>query len=760
MSPQLAAGGPRVLLRRLREIMAERQSAQARLDKLVSVIAANMIAEVCSIYLRRAGGALELFATEGLNREAVHRTRLKPGEGLVGLVAESASPLNLSNAPEHPSFSYRPETGEDPFRSFLAVPIVRGERVFGVLTVQNRTQRHYDEEEEEALATIAMVLAEVVAQGTLVDLAEIDEAELSPTRPAIFRGEGLAEGVAIGTVFLHQPRVKVERMIADDPKAELERLEDALEQLRLAVDAMLESSELDLTGETRDVIEAYRLFAHDQGWRQRLTDAVRSGLTAEAAVERVQDETRARINRTNDPYLRERLHDFDDLARRLLRHLAKTDDAETEILPEHAIVVARTMGPAELLDYGRGRILALVVEEASQTSHIAIVARSLSLPLVGGVEGAADAARAGDRIVVDSETGEVHLRPPGEVVTAFQAKRALLAQRVARFEAIRDQPAVTRDGVRVSLNMNAGLLLDLPHLAQSGADGIGLFRTELQFMIGSNMPRLKDQIDFYRQVLDAAGDKPVVFRTLDLGGDKVPSYGRTVREENPALGWRAIRIALDRPALLRYQIRALIGAANGRRLRLLLPMISEVAEFEAARAQIGRELSRATRTGLALPESLELGAMVEVPSLVFELKQIMEAADFISIGSNDLLQFVFAADRTNPQVSRRYDTLSPAVLNLMRRIAESGRDAGRLSDVSVCGEIAGRPLEAMALVGFGITSLSMQASMIGPVKMMIRNLDTRAIAPCVERLCGLSGPSARAELAEFAEAHGVPVGRS
>ena len=583
---------------------------------------------------------------------------------------------------------------------------------------------------------------------------------MSPTRPAIFRGEGLTEGVAIGTVFLHQPRVKVDRMIADDPKAELERLEGALEQLRLAVDAMLESSELDLAGETREVIEAYRLFAHDQGWRQRLTDAVRSGLTAEAAVERVQDETRARINRTNDPYLRERLHDFDDLARRLLRHLAKSDGGEAEILPEQAIVVARTMGPAELLDYGRNRILALVVEEASQTAHIAIVARSLSLPLVGGVEGAADAARAGDRIVVDAETGEVHLRPPGEVVKAFQAKQALLAQRVARFAAIRDEPAVTRDGVRVSLNMNAGLLLDLPHLAQSGADGIGLFRTELQFMIGSNMPRLKDQIDFYRQVFDAAGGKPVVFRTLDLGGDKVPSYGRTVREENPALGWRAIRIALDRPALLRYQVRALIAAANGRRLRLLLPMVSEVAEFEAARAQIGRELTRATRVGIALPERLELGAMVEVPSLLFELKQIMDAADFISIGSNDLLQFVFAADRTNPQVARRYDTLSPAVLNLMRRIAESGRDAGRLSEVSVCGEIAGRPLEAMALVGFGITSLSMQASMIGPVKMMIRNLDTRAIRPCVEKLCSLSGPSARAELAEFAEAHGVPVGRS
>jgi len=757
MPPQLVAGGPRVLLRRLREIMAERQSAQTRLDKLVSVIAANMVAEVCSIYLRRAGGVLELFSTEGLNRAAVHNTRLKPGEGLVGLVASTAEPLNLSNAPEHPSFSYRPETGEDPFHSFLAVPIVRGERVFGVLTVQNRTARHYDEEEEEALATIAMVLAEVVAQGTLVDLAEIDEAELSPTRPAVFHGEGLAEGLAIGTVFLHEPRVKVDRMIADDPGAELLRLEDALGKLRLSVDAMLESSELDLAGETREVIEAYRLFAHDQGWRQRLADAVRTGLTAEAAVERVQDETRARINRTNDPYLRGRLHDFDDLARRLIRHLAKSDgELEANALPDKAVVVARAMGPAELLDYGRNRIAALVVEEAAQTSHIAIVARSLGIPLIGGVEDVADAARSGDRIVVDAEAGEVHIRPPNEVVAAFQAKQALIAQRVARFAAIRDEPAVTRDGVRVSLYMNAGLLLDLPHLAESGAEGIGLFRTELQFMVGTKMPRLKDQIAFYRQVFDAAGDKPVVFRTLDLGGDKVPSYGRAVREENPALGWRAIRISLDRPALLRYQVRALIAAAEGRELRLLLPMISEAAEFAAAKDQIGREIDRAQRVGVAVPKTVQLGAMIEVPSLLFELSQIMSLADFVSVGSNDLLQFVFAADRTNPVVAKRYDTLSPAVLNLVRRIAQARSKA--FPDISFCGEIAGRPLEAMVLVGLGITTLSMQASNIGPVKMMIRNLDTRPLKPMIEKLCAITAPSARTQLADFAARHGVPIG--
>ncbi len=605
-----------------------------------------------------------------------------------------------------------------------------------------------------------MVLAEVVAQGTLVDLGEIDEAALSPTHTAVFHGEGLAEGLAIGTVFLHEPRVRVERMIADDPAAEVKRMEDALTGLRDAVDAMLESSELDLAGETREVIEAYRLFAQDQGWRQRLFDAIRTGLTAEAAVERVQDETRARINRTNDPYLRGRLHDFDDLARRLLRHLVRSGNgADNHTLPTHAIVVARAMGPAELLDYGRNRIAALVVEEATQSSHIAIVARSLGIPLIGGLENVADAARAGDRIVVDAETGEVHLRPRSEVVSAFQAKQALLAQRVARFAAIRDEPALTRDGVRVSLNMNAGLLLDLPHLTQSGADGIGLFRTELQFLVGSKMPRLTDQIAFYRQVFDAAGKRPAIFRTLDLGGDKVPGYARSAREENPALGWRAIRIVLDRPALLRYQVRALIAAAGGRPLHLMLPMICEVAEFEAARGLIKRELERAVRLGAKLPEKFRLGAMIEVPSILFELRQIMKSADFVSVGTNDLLQFIFAADRTNPAVAKRYDTLSPAVLNLVRSIVTAGTDTGRLAEVSFCGEIAGRPLEAMALVGLGITSLSMQASSIGPVKMMIRSLDTRPLKPAVEKLAAGSGRSARAELADFAAAHGIPIGR-
>jgi phosphotransferase system enzyme I (PtsP) len=749
MSP---GGGPRLLLRRLREIMAEQTSAQMRLDKLVTVIASNMVAEVCSIYLRRAGKILELFATEGLNRAAVHTTRLKEGEGLVGMVSETAEAVNLSDAPADPHFSYRPETGEDPFKAFLGVPIVRGGQVFGVLTVQNKAERVYAEEEVEALQTVAMVLAEVVAQGGFFNVAELDEPELRHDRPRKFAGDGLSEGVAVGRVALHEPRVKVEKMIADNPVDELKRLEEAIAGLRESVDQMLASSELDLTGEGREVIEAYRLFAYDQGWRQRMRDAVRTGLTAEAAVERVQDETRLRVQRMGDPILRERAHDFDDLARRLLRHLTG-EEVSDRSLPQNAVLVARGMGPAELLDYGRDKLVALVLEEAASTSHVAIVARSMGLPMVASLDGIADNARAGDAIAVDGEMGEVHLRPAGEIVKAFEEKRELRVQTQARFAAVRDLPAVTRDGVPIKLMMNAGLEFDMPHLTQSGADGIGLFRTELQFMLGETMPRLADQAAFYKKILDAAGDKPVVFRTLDLGGDKVLPYARWEREENPALGWRAIRIALDRPALLRYQVRALLTASAGRTLRILLPMVSDVDEFNRARALVDRELERARLLHLGRPTQVLVGAMLEVPALAFMLPQLMRSADFVSIGSNDLLSLAFAVDRTNPRVSKRYDNLNPASLTLIRLIVQSA--AENSGDLSLCGEMAGRPLDAMALLGLGLRTLSMSPGRIGPIRMMIRSMHLGEVSAFVDRLCGRVDHSLRTRLFAFAAERGI-----
>lgn len=750
--------GPRTLLRRMRELMAEPISPQARLDRLAQLIAATMVAEVCSIYLMRADQTLELFATEGLNKDAVHKTRLKIGEGLVGVIARSAQPLNLADAQDHPHFAYRPETGEDPFQSLMGVPILRGGRTVGVLVVQNLSQRHYEEEEVEALQIIATVLAELVVSGALLDRNATDGFDPQYRGPLRYEGNPLADGIAMGYVVLHEPRVEIGQLIAEDTTLERQRLDDAISAIRHWIDEMLASGDLAVAGEHRDVLETYRMFAHDRGWLNRLREAVESGLTAEAAVERVQNETRARLQRQTDPYLRERLHDLDDLANRLLRQLTGRTSAALELLPEDAIICARTMGPAELLDYDRRRLRGLIVEHGSPTAHVSIVARALGIPMVGRVEGLTERADAGDAIIADGDSGEVYVRPQQDVITAYAEKARFRARKQAQYAAIREKPSVTNDGTHVALNLNAGLLVDLPQLDQSGAQGIGLFRTELQFMVSSTMPRLTAQTELYRRVLDAAGERSVLFRTLDLGSDKMLPYlsqMRELREENPALGWRAIRIALDRPGLLRYQIRALLAAGEGRELNIMFPMVAEVVEFEHAKALVGREIDRRTALGQALPKSIRVGAMLEVPALAWQLDQLCAHADFISVGSNDLMQFLFACDRGNPHVASRYDTLHPAMLRFLHHINATCNAHG--VPVSVCGEMAGRPLEAMALIGLGFRRLSMQPSGIGPVKMMIRSLPLRLLEEQLAKLLGSRAESLRPALLAFAEDAGVAI---
>lgn len=753
---QMSIAGPRVLLRRLREIMAEPESAQSRLDKTVRIIAANMVAEVCSVYLMRAGSWLELFATEGLNPGAVHQTRLRVGEGLVGEIARTAEPLSLSDAQAHPLFAYRPETGEDPYRSLMGVPILRYGRVVGVVVVQNQTMRHYTEEEIEALQTVAMVLAEMVAAEELVDPAELHEAELEDRLPRRLDGLPLASGIAIGRAVLHEPRVEVTRLIAEDLEEERRRLEEAVAAVRAAVDRMLHSPAFSLGGEHREILEAYRMFANDHGWLMRMREAIASGLTAEAAVERVQVETRARLMRATDPYLRERLHDLEDLANRLLRQLAgKARTAAYEQLGEDAIVVARNMGPAELLDYDPAKLRGIVLEEGSATSHVAIVARALDLPLVGGLDGILEWIEPDDPLVVDGDSGDVYLRPSSDILQAYQEKIALRAQQQAQFAALRELPSVTRDGVVVDLAINAGLLLELPHLKESGACGIGLFRTELQFMISATFPRLTAQTALYRQVLDAAEPRPVVFRTLDIGGDKVLPYLATMREQNPALGWRAIRIALDRPVLLRYQIRALLAAAAGRDLNVMFPLVAEIEEFIEARALVEREIERLRRFGRPLPRQIRVGTMLEVPALAWRIKVLLPHIDFVSVGSNDLLQFFFACDRENPRLAGRYDLLSPSLLSLLHHVVRACQAAG--VPVSICGEQAGRPLEAMALVGIGFRTISMPSAAVGPVKRMIRSLSVTEIEAYIGSLLDLPDRSLRPRLEAFAREKGIFV---
>src|ERR1700732_1695391 len=555
-----ALGGPRVLLRRLREVMAEPVSAQERLDKIVVLIAANMVAEVCSVYVLRVDSTLELYATEGLNRDAVHHTVMRADEGLVGLVSSQASAINLSNAQAHPAFSYRPETGEEIYHSFLGVPILRAGNTLGVLVVQNRARRTYSEEEVEALQTTAMVLAEMIASGELSVLAQ-PGAEPAVRRSLRLQGAALNDGIALGHVVLHEPRVVITNFIADDVSKERLRLETAIAALRADLDAMLEHGDVADGGEHRDVLEAYRMFAYDTGWAHKLQEAVMTGLTAEAAVERVQSDTRARMLRQTDHYLRERLHDLDDLANRLLRQLLGRDHVPAhEHIPENAPLVARSMGPAALLDYDRKRLRALVLEEGGATSHVAIIARALGIAAVGEVSNAIGLGDPGDGIIGDGPGGDVHIRPSPDLEAAYIERVRVRARRQLQYFALRDKPCLTRDGAEISLYINAGLLVDLPHIAETGAAGIGLFRTELQFMVAAQFPRTGEQLSLYRAVLDAAAGRPVTFRTLDVGGDKVLPYMRNVEEENPALGWRAIRLGLDRPALLRSQIRALLRA--------------------------------------------------------------------------------------------------------------------------------------------------------------------------------------------------------
>lgn len=752
-----ALGGPRVLLRRLREVMAEPVSAQDRLDKVVVLIAANMVAEVCSVYVLRVDGTLELYATEGLKREAVHNTVMKAEEGLVGLVASEATKINLSDAQNHPAYSFRPETGEEIYHSFLGVPILRAGNTLGVLVVQNRARRTYTEEEEEALQTTAMVLAEMIASGELSSLAR-PGAEPVARHAIHIEGSSLSDGIALGHVVLHEPRVVITNVIADDVPRELKRLDAALATLRSDLDRMVEHRDVVDGGEHRDVLEAYRMFSYDQGWAHKLREAVSTGLTAEAAVERVQSDTRARMLRASDPYLRDRLHDLDDLANRLMRILMGQDHApRRDQLPDNAILVARSMGPAALLDYDRKKIRGLVLEEGGPTSHVSIVARALGIPAVGDIANAAGLVEQGDAIIVDGATGHVHMRPPQDIQAAYGERVKLRARRQAQYRALRDKPCITKDGCPIQLMMNAGLTIDLPHMVETGATGIGLFRTEMQFMVAPTMPRVSDQLALYRAVLTAADKRPVTFRTLDIGGDKVLPYMRNVEEENPALGWRAIRLGLDRPGLLRSQVRALLRAAGGRELRVMFPMIATVEEFDQAKKLVDMELTHLRRHGHALPERVHIGAMLEVPSLLFQLDELLERVDFLSVGSNDLMQFLYAADRGNMRVASRFDILSAPVLRALKDIADKAGQYGK--PVALCGEMASQPLGAMALAILGYRTMSLTPSAVGPVKAMLLGLDCKkgadVLLPVLAQPVG-SVPI-RARLEEFAQSEGLPI---
>lgn len=743
----------RHLLSGLRDAMAADQPAQKRLDTVVQLIAKAGKADVCSLYLLRAGEMLELFATIGLNPKAVHHTRLRVGEGLIGSIAAAASPLATSNAPKHPNFVYRPETNEDPYHSLCGVPLVRGGRVRGVLAIQHKAARAYHAEEVETLQTVAMVLAELVAGGEILAPTEAGRNTEEAFGPARLSGVTFNAGLAIGRAVLHRSEITVEKLLADNPTQEVKRLNAALAAMHASLDSLLQPSGNSAHDE---VLEAYRMIASDRGWVGRINEAIRSGLTAEAAVMQVAEQIKTRLSASSDLYLRDRLSDFNDLSRRLLQHLLRPADAfKASPIPEDAVLVARQLGPAELLDIPQGKLRAVLLEEGSITSHVVIVARALGIPVIGQCAGVISHIEPGDELLVDADNAQVMVRASEDIRNAFARSMEQRSERARINAEVRALPSVTADGVGISLNLNCGLLLDVPQVVATKADGIGLYRTEIPFLARGDFPDVVVQTEIYKKVFDQADGKVITFRTLDIGGDKLLSYMTHPVEENPALGWRAIRIGLDRPLMLRQQLRAMLAAASGRSLRVMFPMITEVDEFVRARALLELERQRMKEHGEALPVKIEVGTMLEVPALLFQLPALLREADFLSVGSNDLLQFTLAADRGNRDITSRYDPLSPAVLTMLRQIAQACLEAGK--PLTLCGEMAGQPLEAMALIGLGYRSLSLSSPSFDAVKLMLRSLRVGPLTAFLDTQLASPQRSLRPALSAFAADHGVHI---
>ncbi len=756
--PSSAAQSARNILTRLHEVMASRTHAQAKLNQVVNVIGECVDSEVCSIYLLREG-MLELFATRGLNQEAVHVTRMAPGEGLVGSIAAQIETLNLDEAAAHPDFSYRPETGEELFHSFAGVPIIRRERAVGVLCVQHVDPRRYDDIEIETLQTVAMVISELIANADLIDTAaNIDAAEADQSSQQL-TGQKLVSGMGAGVAVYHQPRVHIEHTVADDVEAERHRVYAAFDKMREQIDRMASQADFGAGGEHEEVLETYKMFAYDEGWSRRINEAIDSGLTAEAAIERVQQRTRMRMRQIDDPLLRDRMHDLEDLANRLLRIVSGQMGTAAQIgLRQDSILIARNLGPAELLEYDRRRLKGVVLEEGSLTSHVIIVARAMGVPVIGRVRDVRGVVREGDMLLVDASAGTLHVRPTHGVQDAFDAKLEISHKRRASLAMLRDLPAVTKDGHPIELMINAGLREDVGALDLTGASGIGLFRTEFQFLVSATLPQREKQQRLYRDVLDAAGDRPVIFRTVDIGGDKSLPYMRVDNEteENPAMGWRALRLALEREGLLKVQARALLEAAAGRTLNVMFPMVSEPWEYEAARDLFIGQRAWLISHGKKLPAAIRYGAMLEVPGLLETLDLMLPHLDFLSVGTNDLTQFLFAADRAHPRLAERYDWLSPIVMRYLSRVVSTV--SGTKVALGVCGEMAGRPLEAMALLGLGFERVSITPAGVGPVKAMIRSLDLATLRKDMPAILAHPTANPRGQYQEWASNHGVDLG--
>ena len=736
------------------DIINSKESMAVRFDKVMNALAKQTKSDGAVCFLLIEENYLELFAAKGLNSKATNQVALKVGDGIIGKVALNKRTRVVKDFTKEPDFIYRAGAGEEKFKSILASPIIRWGRSIGVFGLYKKEIYPFSKQERETLETFAMIFAEWAASDEMRIYKEEFIKQRGITISDKMKGVSLSRGYGVGAAVVHRRRQIIKNLFAEDKKEELERLTDAHTRMNADLDEKFNTSKLGL-GEHADILDAYRMFAKDKGLFNKIAGHIDGGLTAEAAVERAYEDMWNRLSATQDTYLKERLHDLRDIADRLQTYLSgNNSDVKISDL-DSIVLVAQTLGPADLMDYDYKKIKALILEDGTPTMHVAIVAKALGIPVVSKIKDLAKDIRNGDTIAVDGDEGFVYIRPSDKVLATFEQKICKIKNEAAQLESLKNLPAKTLDKQKVYLYVNIGLDFDLNYIESTNCDGVGLYRTEIPFMTADKLPDVETQISYYKKLFDKAQNKKIIFRSLDVGSDKLLPYWAYSGEENPAIGWRSIRITLDRRALLRQQMRAFIRAAKGKELYVMFPMIANLAEFRDAKETFLIELEKEKEISNDVPSKVHIGIMVEVPSVVFQLDSILPETDFISVGTNDLAQFIFACDRTNNRLANRYDVLSVSFLKVMKEIITKANQHNVLC--SVCGEMASNPLEAMVLLGLGYRHLSSSGASFAKVKKMVRTSNTKELADYMDTLLNFNERTLRPQLIAYARDHGIEI---
>ena len=712
------------------------RSNRSGLSLIAKVIAEELSADATELYVKADDVTLELV---GSSQEDVKSGTVRIGIGLVGKVGADNQISFLS--------------GKKNFQ--IAAPIKRWGKITGVLHVKYNASHRYNEKEAESLETICMFLSEYLAsEDVLAEVKKIIKSRGIISKDKL-KGTVVNHGYGIGSAVVHHRRKAVTDVFAKDKEVELKKLDEARQRMNKDLDAKFNQEAIS-GGEHIEILDAYRMIANDKGWYKRITNHINLGLTAEASVEQAYQEMQQRLSGTTDVYLKERLHDLRDIADRLRLYLSGEDcNSKANNDYQDIVIIATSMGPADLMDYDYKKIRALIIEECTPTMHVAIVAKTLNVPVIANIEGLFKEVKEGSLIAVDGKDGAVTVNPSKSVIEKITQKIEEKNEEKRQIEKLRKLKSKTKDKKRVNLYINIGMDFDFDNIKNTECDGVGLYRTEIPFMSAEKMPNIATQVDCYKRLYSAANGKKVIFRSLDVGSDKLLPYWNSITEENPAIGWRSIRITLDRRAILRKQMRAFIRASSGKELNVMFPMISNLDEFMEAKETFMFAYEREKRTGMEMPAKVNLGMMIEVPSVVFQLREILKYCDFISVGTNDLYQFFFACDRGNPRLDGRYDVLSAPFLNLLKKIIKEANNAGVLC--SVCGEMASSPLDAMALIGLGFRHLSVSSASYGKVKAMIRSLSAEGIEDYLDSILSSSRRTLRPQLKAYAADHAIDI---